>query len=71
MEILEIAPDLQDADDAVELRHVEGHIEFQMVSFKYQEDHDDVVKNLSLDIRAGEYVALVGSSGVGKPHFAR
>ena len=66
MEILEVAPDLQDADDAVDLRRVEGHIEFQSVSFKYQEDYDFVVKNLSLDIRAGEYVALVGPSGVGK-----
>jgi ATP-binding cassette subfamily B protein len=66
MEILEIAPDLQDAADAVDLTHVRGRIEFQKVSFKYKEDHNYVVKDLSLEIRAGEYVALVGSSGVGK-----
>ena len=42
------------------------HVEFQDVSFKYKEDHNYVVKNLSLEIQAGEYVALVGSSGVGK-----
>jgi ATP-binding cassette, subfamily B, bacterial len=66
MEILEVAPDLQDAADAVELSHVRGHIAFQDVSFKYKEDHNYVMKNLSLEIHAGEYVALVGSSGVGK-----
>jgi ATP-binding cassette, subfamily B, bacterial len=66
MDMLEVVPDLQDAPDAVDLRQVRGSIEFQDVSFKYQEDHQYVVKNLSLEIQAGEYVALVGSSGVGK-----
>jgi ATP-binding cassette subfamily B protein len=66
MEILEVAPDLRDAADAVDLTQVRGRIEFQDVSFKYKEDHNYVMKDLSLEIRAGEYVALVGSSGVGK-----
>lgn len=66
MDILEIAPDIQDAPDAVELDHVRGNVTFQDVSFKYKEDHNYVVKNISLDICAGEYVAFVGSSGVGK-----
>ena len=66
MEILEVAPDIQDAADAIELASVRGHVEFQDISFKYKEDHNYVVKDLSLAIQAGEYVALVGSSGVGK-----
>ncbi|HLJ34420.1 MAG TPA: ABC transporter ATP-binding protein, partial [Ktedonobacteraceae bacterium] len=66
MEILEVAPDLQDAPDATDLTAVRGDVAFQEVSFKYKEDHNYVVKDLSLEIQAGEYVALVGSSGVGK-----
>jgi len=66
MDILEIEPDIQDSDDAIELQHVQGNVTFQDVSFKYKEGYHDVVKNISLDIKAGEYVALVGSSGVGK-----
>lgn len=66
IEIMEIQPDIKDAPDAIELADVRGHIQFQNVSFKYNEDYNDVVKNISLDVRAGEYVALVGSSGVGK-----
>ncbi len=66
MDILEVAPDLQDAPDAIELMHVQGDIAFKEVSFKYKEDHNYVVKDISLDIKAGEYVALVGPSGVGK-----
>jgi ATP-binding cassette subfamily B protein len=66
MDILEVEPDIQDSADAIELTQVQGNVEFKAVSFKYKEDHNYVVKNISLDIKAGEYVALVGSSGVGK-----
>ncbi len=66
MEILEVEPDIQDTPDAVDLGTVQGTIEFRDVSFRYRKDHQDVLKNISLKICAGEYVALVGSSGVGK-----
>jgi ATP-binding cassette subfamily B protein len=66
MEILEVAPDIQDAAGAIELTNVRGNIEFREVSFRYKEDHAYVLKSISLDIQAGETVALVGSSGVGK-----
>ncbi len=46
--------------------HVQGNIEFKNVSFKYREGYDHVLKNISLNIKVGEYVALVGPSGVGK-----
>ncbi len=41
-------------------------MEFKDVSFKYKEGYGHVLKNITLDIKAGEYVALVGASGVGK-----
>ncbi len=67
MDILEVKPDIQDAPGAVELAHVLGQVEFKGVSFKYNGPYNDhILKNLSLFIKAGEYVALVGSSGVGK-----
>ena len=66
MEIIEIEPDIQDTPGALELKHVQGHIEFKNVSFRYRQEHSDVLKNISLQVKAGDYVALVGSSGVGK-----
>jgi len=66
MEVLEVQPDIQDSPGAIALEQVQGDIEFREVSFKYKEEHNYVVKNISLKIKAGEYVALVGSSGVGK-----
>ena len=66
MEVLEVEPDIQDSADVIELTHVQGNVEFRDVRFKYREDHDYVLKNISLDIKVGEYIALVGSSGVGK-----
>jgi len=66
MEVLEVQPDIQDAPNAVKLEKVKGNVEFKHVSFRYREEHDYVLKGLSLDIKAGEYIALVGSSGVGK-----
>ena len=66
MEIMEIEPDIQDSPDAIDLPHVQGQIEFKDVSFKYRDDEGDILKHLSLTINVGEYVAFVGSSGVGK-----
>ena len=66
MEVLEVEPDIEDSAEAVELAHVQGNIEFRDVSFTYNKGYEAVLKNLSLDIKAGEYIALVGSSGVGK-----
>lgn len=66
MEVLEVEPDIQDTPDAGNLTHVQGEIEFQNVSFRYKEDYDHILKNISLKINVGEYVALVGPSGAGK-----
>jgi ATP-binding cassette subfamily B protein len=66
MEVLEVEPDIKDSADAIELTHVRGNVEFKDVSFKYKEGYGHILKNISLDIRFGEYVALVGASGVGK-----
>jgi ATP-binding cassette, subfamily B, bacterial len=66
MDIMELTPEIQDSPDAIELPHALGEVEFRHVSFKYREDFNYVLKNLSLNIGAGEYVALVGYSGVGK-----
>ncbi|MBN3938402.1 ABC transporter ATP-binding protein [Nostoc sp. NMS9] len=66
MHIMQVEPDIQDSADAIELNHVQGNVEFKDVIFKYKEDNDHVLKNISLSIKAGEYVALVGASGVGK-----
>src|SRR5215216_4976743 len=66
MEILEIEPEIQDSPNAIELSDVQGTVEFRNVRFRYRDDHAHVLKNISLEIKAGDYVALVGSSGVDK-----
>lgn len=66
MDMLELKPDIQDSPDAVEPAHVRGDVAFRDVSFRYRKDRHNVLKNFTLDIRSGEYVALVGYSGVGK-----
>lgn len=66
MDMLNIEPDIQDTPDAIELDHIDGDIQFKNVSFRYRDDYPDVLQHINLSIHAGEYVALVGASGVGK-----
>jgi ATP-binding cassette subfamily B protein len=66
MEILEIEPEIQDSPNAIEIRNVHGNVEFRNVSFRYRDDYAHVLKNISLEVKAGDTVAIVGSSGVGK-----
>lgn len=65
-QIMELEPEIQDSPSAIELHQARGNIAFHNVSFKYTEGSDHVLENLSLEIKAGEFVALVGPSGVGK-----
>ncbi len=66
MEMLETEPDIQDREDAVALQNIQGRITFENVTFGYQQDQSPVLKDFSLTADAGESIAVVGSSGVGK-----
>jgi ATP-binding cassette subfamily B protein len=66
LEALAVTPAIQDAPDAAALTHVRGEISFREVSFRYADTSVDVLHKLSLTVLPGEFVALVGSSGVGK-----
>lgn len=66
LEIMDVQPDITDAPDAVSVKTVKGEISFDNVSFKYEENQEKVLSHINLNVHAGEYVAIVGSSGGGK-----
>ncbi len=66
LEILAIAPDIKDGPNAVSVGQMKGEIEFCDVSFRYEEQNEKVLNNINLKVEAGDYMALVGPSGVGK-----
>ena len=66
MDILETAPDIQDRPGAIAMVHPLGAISFRAVSFRYREGDPLVLNQTSLEVRPGEFVALVGASGIGK-----
>ncbi len=66
LEIMSIEPAIKDKDNAVEKNDFKGDVAFTDVSFRYNDKNDYVLKNVNLAVKAGEYVALVGSSGAGK-----
>ena len=66
LEILNVCPDIVDRPKAIELKHAKGDIVFQDVSFHYEETSETVLSHINLHITEGEYIALVGTSGVGK-----
>lgn len=64
LEIIDETPE-EDAPGAAPIEHVRGDITFENVEFSYN-DEKDVLNGVSLDIKAGQKVALVGPSGGGK-----
>ena len=65
-EIMDADIDIFNDEDAVSLEHAKGELSFRKVSFEYSDDHNEVLSDINLNIKAGERVALVGPSGGGK-----
>lgn len=66
LQIMDADIEIFDEPDAVELKDTKGNICFRNVSFSYPDDHNQVFRNLNLEIHSGEKVAIVGPSGGGK-----
>ena len=80
--LLDTPPGITDADDALELDDVEGHVEYEDVSFSYElegneaatasgerqrgGDREQVLRDVSFEVEPGEMVGLVGPTGAGK-----
>ncbi len=65
LEIIDEEPDIKDRKNAVTLKNVKGAIEFDQVSFGYDDD-EKVLDHISLKVPVGKTLALVGPSGGGK-----
>ena len=69
--VLDEEPQVVDAEDAVELPRIEGHVRFEGVRFGYGRDLPEVLHGLELEVRPGTTVALVGHTGAGKSTIAK
>ena len=65
-EIMDQDIEIFDDEDAVDLENVKGKIEIKNVSFKYNNNNENVLNNISFTINPGQKVALGGPSGGGK-----
>lgn len=66
MEFMNEKYDVKDKEDAIELGKVDGRVDIENVSFRYEENERDVLKNITLHVEKGETIAFVGMSGGGK-----
>ncbi|MFJ8063472.1 ABC transporter ATP-binding protein [Psychrobacillus sp. NPDC096426] len=65
LDLIEQEPEIKDRPNALSVTHLNGNIEFENVSFRYDQ-HKSVLEGINLSIKAGETVAFVGPSGAGK-----
>lgn len=69
VDLLDVVSEVRNRHDAYPAPPLEGRIEFRQVSFGYSPDQT-IINNISFTVEAGQKVALVGASGVGKSTVA-
>ncbi|SHH96686.1 ABC transporter ATP-binding protein [Clostridium grantii] len=62
--IMDIVPAIKDNEDSIQLNEIKGEIKFNNVDFSYGEEN--ILKNINLEVKAGETIALMGTTGSGK-----
>jgi len=66
-EVLDLEPDIKDAPDAVDIKGFKDSIRFDHVWFAYPDDPETwILRDITLEVKKGEMVAIVGESGAGK-----
>ncbi len=65
-EVLDVETDVKEQPDPIILPTIVGNLRFENVSFRYDPETPEVLKNVSFEVKPGEVVALVGRSGAGK-----
>lgn len=70
-QLLEVEPDIRDRADASQLLVMSGQVNFDKVTFSYDNFKTTVLRNLTFEVKAGETIAFVGATGAGKSTIAR
>ncbi|WP_394188208.1 ABC transporter ATP-binding protein [Paenisporosarcina quisquiliarum] len=65
LDLIDQAPEIVDRQNAHKVNHLQGNISFDDVHFSYDQ-HQTVLSDINLQVKAGETVAFVGPSGAGK-----
>lgn len=64
-DIIDYPVEIADKDGSIELKNVKGQVDFDNVTFAYEEG-DNILENFDLHVKPGETIALVGPTGAGK-----
>jgi len=65
-EVLDTLPDVEERKDALVLEGIEHGVEFDHVDFRYSEEGENILKDITFRVSPGTLAAIVGSSGAGK-----
>lgn len=58
--------ELEEHDNKQRIETIYGHVRFENVCFRYEDEQEDVIRSINMDIPQGQCVALIGESGSGK-----
>ncbi|MCL1987837.1 MAG: ABC transporter ATP-binding protein/permease [Firmicutes bacterium] len=65
-EIMEITPEIADSPTATDLQTQKYDVTFKNVSFRYNDETEPVLRDINLQVKSGETIAVIGQSGIGK-----